>query len=160
MNIIKNSSGFEIHPETSKEQEVLENASRTSCSLVFSLSSFVQATHSHLSHQTPSTEKEILVYIEWLDSFGCSPVWTEIGDCQPQPLVCKSVGWMFHDGDEYKVIIPHVTGEGHNQTLRQGCGDMAIPTKAIVKIVPLALPDTIFCSSCSPPELRPNLPRS
>jgi hypothetical protein len=105
-------------------------------------------------------EKLILVYVEWVDSFGCSPNWTEIGDCKPEPLVCKSVGYLCHDGEDYKVVVPHITCEGHNQTLRQGCGDMAIPTKAIVKIVALAVPDTISCSSCPGPELGLNLPRS
>lgn len=100
-----------------------------------------------------------LVYVEWVDSFGCSSAWTELGDCKPEPLICKTVGWLCHDGDEYKVVVPHITCEGHNQTLRQGCGDMAIPTKAIVRIAPLALPDVTSCFSCLGPESRQNPPR-
>ncbi len=78
-----------------------------------------------------------LVYIEWVDSFGCSSVWTDIEESVPEPLVCKSVGWLQHDGDDYKLIIPHITQEKHGQSLKQGCGDMAIPTRSIIKICPL-----------------------
>lgn len=105
-------------------------------------------------------EKLNLVYIEWVDSFGCSSNWSEIGDCTPEPLVCKSVGYLCHDGEDYKVVVPHITCEGHNQTLRQGCGDMAIPTKAIVKIVPLSVNDTTFCSSCPGLEKEQSQPLS
>ena len=84
-----------------------------------------------------------LVYIEWVDSFGCSPDWAEIvPDMKPELLVCKSVGWLFYDGPDCKVIVPHITSEGHSQTAQQGCGDMTIPSKAVLKIVPLEINNT------------------
>lgn len=72
-----------------------------------------------------------LVLIEWVDSFGCSSVWQTLSDeCSPHSIVCQSFGWLFRDGRECNVIIPHVADIGDGQT-KQGCGDMAIPTNCI-----------------------------
>lgn len=74
-----------------------------------------------------------LVMVEWYDSFGCSTNWEELDESRkPEPMLCKSVGWLFRDGPDCKVIVPHVA-EIHNGD-RQGCGDMTIPTKSICKI--------------------------
>ena len=73
-----------------------------------------------------------LVLIEWLDSYGCSSVWQKLSDCDAEVMICQSVGWLLHDGDECKVVVPHVAGEAD-----QGCGDMTIPSKAISRIVDL-----------------------
>lgn len=72
-----------------------------------------------------------LVYVQWLDSFGCSSSWqpTKIESCSP--MVCHSVGWLLFDSPECKVIVPHLAD-------RQGCGDMTIPTVAITKMVDLS----------------------
>jgi hypothetical protein len=76
-----------------------------------------------------------LVLIEWLDSFGCSSNWTEIDKSEPpKPLVCRSVGWLLHDGKDCKVVIPHISDVEHKNAAHQGCGDMTIPTKSIVRI--------------------------
>lgn len=73
-----------------------------------------------------------LVFIEWLDSFGCSSQWQEITECAPKPLHCRSVGWLIYDGSDCKVIVPHLSDPDHESAKFQGCGDMTIPTKAIV----------------------------
>jgi hypothetical protein len=78
-----------------------------------------------------------LVLVEWLDSFGCSPSWQELSDLKAEPLVCRSVGWLAYDGDDCKVVIPHISSE-QQSTQRQGCGDMTIPTCAVLRIVDLA----------------------
>jgi hypothetical protein len=70
-----------------------------------------------------------LVEIEWRDSCGCSSNWQEIEDCKPAVMSCRSVGWLVYDGSDSKVIVPHLTEDGD-----QGCGDMTIPAKAIVRI--------------------------
>jgi len=76
-----------------------------------------------------------LVLIEWVDSFGCSSNWQELSkDCQPKPIVCKSVGWLFIDNEDCKVIVPHIANVS-DDVLQQGCGDMTIPTKSIIRIV-------------------------
>lgn len=79
-----------------------------------------------------------LVYMEWVDSYGCSSDWISLEDCKPKELVCKSVGWLLFDGPECKVIVPHIAEESPN-TIAQGCGDMTIPTSAIRKIVDLVV---------------------
>lgn len=83
--------------------------------------------------------KNQIVYIEWVDSFGCSPNWEEIKEeYNPEPLVCKSVGWLLYDGVDCKIIVPHITTEKHDHAIQQGCGDMTIPASAILKIVQFA----------------------
>lgn len=55
--------------------------------------------------------------------------------CVPTPMFCRSVGWLLHDGEDAKVVVPHVAiGPGH------GCGDMTIPTVAIRRLVELEEP--------------------
>ncbi len=78
-----------------------------------------------------------LVMIEWVDAFGCSPSWEDLdGLCQPSPITCKSVGWLYSDGPDCKVIVPHVAQPGENNN-SQGCGDMTIPVSCISKITDL-----------------------
>jgi hypothetical protein len=54
-----------------------------------------------------------------------------------EPLYCRSVGWLLRDGKECKLIVPHIAGEKNGEILLQGCGDLAIPTRAIVKLTVL-----------------------
>lgn len=74
-----------------------------------------------------------LVLIEWIDSFGCSSHWSMMEDVHPTVLVCRSVGWLLHDGEDCKTIVPHVAPETEH-TRHQGCGDMTIPTRCIRSI--------------------------
>lgn len=76
-----------------------------------------------------------LVVIEWIDSYGCSSDWSSL-DITQQSMKCQSVGWLVHDGDDCKTIVPHIC-----QQESQGCGDMTIPTEAIKSIVVLQDPD-------------------
>ena len=83
-----------------------------------------------------------LVLIEWLDSFGCSSTWQAIADdarAAPEIPVCRSVGWLHYDGDDCKVIVPHLA-EATARSEQQGCGEMAIPTRAILRLVDLEIP--------------------
>ena len=81
-----------------------------------------------------------LVLVEWVDSFGCSSDWQELAEeCQPKPIVCKSVGWLFRDGPECKVIVPHVA-DPPDDAPKQGCGDMTIPTNCIVSMSDISEP--------------------
>ena len=74
-----------------------------------------------------------LVLVEWVDSFGCSPGWQDLSDdCEPKTMLCRSVGWLFRDGADCKVLVPHVADVPGSA--KQGCGDMAIPTQAIRSI--------------------------
>lgn len=81
-----------------------------------------------------------LVYIKWLDSYGCSSTWTPLHTEKVEPLYCQSVGWLMYDGDDCKTIVPHISQESHTETEQQGCGDMTIPAAAIIELIPLRLP--------------------
>lgn len=79
-----------------------------------------------------------LVIIECLDSYGCSSSRQDLANCEPG-VVCKSIGWLIHDGDKCKVIVPHLNQPDHTSTSQQGCGDMTIPTTSIVKILDVGI---------------------
>ncbi len=73
-----------------------------------------------------------LVMIDWDDA--ASPhlmEWRELSDCKPTPGLCRSVGWLLHDDKDYKVVVPHLLDEEGDP---QCCGDMTIPTHAIISI--------------------------
>ena len=88
--------------------------------------------------QTSAQGKDFrLVYIEWQDSYGCSPDWENLEDCSAVPMVCRSVGWLVHDDEKCKVVVPHLNEANHPNAVLQGCGDMTIPTVAVVTMVDL-----------------------
>ena len=82
-----------------------------------------------------------LVLVEWVDSYGCSASWQDTDGVTPSPLVCRSVGWLLHDADDCKVVVPHLSNRFHPGINQQGCGDMTIPVRAIVRMVDLAEPE-------------------
>jgi hypothetical protein len=56
-------------------------------------------------------------------------------------LVCRSVGWLLHDTDECKVIVPHLVQPPRDSRIaEQGRGDMTIPTPAVVRLLELTDP--------------------
>lgn len=77
-----------------------------------------------------ATNLNQLVLIEWEDSHY-KPGWTrDLNEGQLTPVLCKSVGWLLHDGKKAKVLANHLSDEETPQT----CGSMTIPTRAIVTI--------------------------
>ena len=74
-----------------------------------------------------------LVLIEWLDSHYVAG-WHTDGPAE-EPTICRSVGWLIYDGDKVKTIASHITDEA----LPQRCGEMTIPTAAIVSMKTLRL---------------------
>lgn len=69
-----------------------------------------------------------LVLIEWSDSHYHAGWHTD--DPATEPVYCRSVGWLIHDGKKAKTIAAHVTDEG----VPQRCGEMTIPACCIRKI--------------------------
>jgi hypothetical protein len=69
-----------------------------------------------------------LVLIEWLDSHR-SEGW-HTGDPATEPVTCRSVGWLIHDGKAAKTIAAHMTDEDEPQR----CGEMTIPACSIRKV--------------------------
>jgi len=76
-----------------------------------------------------------LMLIEWVDSHS-SRGWQDINTIEEKaiPLYCRSVGWLIKETGHCKVIVPHISGEENRDIMLQGCGDMVIPTKAIMKV--------------------------
>jgi hypothetical protein len=79
-----------------------------------------------------------IVLIEWLDSHS-GDGWQTLTKLEEKakPLYCRSVGWLITETEGCKVIVPHIAGEENGDIMLQGCGDMVIPTKAIVKVITL-----------------------
>ncbi len=78
-----------------------------------------------------------LVLIEWIDACGCNSDWKLLEEYHPKPLLCRSVGWLFRDNEECKVIVPYLS---ESEAPAQGCGDMTIPTASVVRMIDLTVP--------------------
>lgn len=79
-----------------------------------------------------------LVLVEWLDSHS-GRGWQTVDQLTraTTPLYCRSVGWLVSERKDCKVIVPHIAGEKNGDAMLLGCGDLAIPTAAIVKMTVL-----------------------
>ena len=76
-----------------------------------------------------------LILVEWIDSHA-GRGWQDIERIENAavPLSCKSVGWLIAENKLCKVIVPHISGLDKNRgTIHQGCGDLVIPKRAIIK---------------------------
>lgn len=78
-----------------------------------------------------------LVLIDWVDSYGCSAVWQHLEGATANLMKSRSVGWLLQDDEDCKLIVPHISDSTHPELPQQGCGDMTIPTKAILSITDL-----------------------
>jgi hypothetical protein len=82
-------------------------------------------------------EPHRLVLIEWEDSHS-SGAWQSIGDSiEDRALICRSVGWLVLDGENAKVVAPHLNEQEPGVPL-QGGGVMTIPARAVLRMVNLA----------------------
>jgi hypothetical protein len=58
-----------------------------------------------------------------------------LADCTPDLLVCHSVGWLLHDTEQVKVIVPHlIEADPTTSIAAQGRGDLVIPCAAILSM--------------------------
>ena len=69
-----------------------------------------------------------MVFVEWMDA-SRGDDWERLSDIKEDALKCLSVGWLFVDDENKKVILPHIDADK-----TQGCGRMTIPTSAIIRI--------------------------
>jgi hypothetical protein len=77
-----------------------------------------------------------LVLIEWEDSHS-DGAWHDLGgEIEDRALVCRSVGWLVLDGEQAKVVAPHLNQQEAGVPL-QGSGVMTIPARAVLRIVNL-----------------------
>ena len=75
-----------------------------------------------------------LVLIEWLDAHA-GRGWQTADKFRDaaMPLYCRSVGWLVAETKDCKGVVPHISGERDGERMLTGCGDLTIPTKAIVR---------------------------
>jgi hypothetical protein len=78
-----------------------------------------------------------LVLVEWEDSLVGTTGWGETSGARPKVVVVRSVGWLVYDGEDCKLIVPHLSEPNHSDAKQQGCGDMTIPASSIRKLVKL-----------------------
>jgi len=73
--------------------------------------------------------------IKWEDSHG-GMGWQMMDGLadDPEPLYCKSVGWIRRENKDCIVIVPHIGGENKGDSLYQGLGKLTIPKRSILKI--------------------------
>ena len=76
-----------------------------------------------------------LVLIEWVDSHS-GRGWRDLDQIEEdsQVLHCRSVGWLVSSSGGCKTVVSSLAGDSEGGIIAQGCGDMTIPNKAIVKI--------------------------
>lgn len=84
-------------------------------------------------------EKYRLVCVEWEDSFVGTSGWGETDGARPTVVVVRSVGWLVHNGEDCKLIVPHLSEPDHGSAKQQGCGDITIPASAIRSMVDLTV---------------------
>ena len=89
-----------------------------------------------------------LVLVEWEDSAQPLPSWQWLSDCNEfEFVVCRSVGWLVHDGDEVKALAPNIGWCGADED-RQVSGLIRIPARCIRKVTML---DEGRATSCADP---------
>lgn len=75
---------------------------------------------------------EQLVYIEWVDSQGCTPSWVKLSDYTPELPTHKSIGWVIHEDATSISFCGNIADETETSCY-QGNGIMTIPKIAITK---------------------------
>ena len=81
-----------------------------------------------------------LVLVEWEDSAQPVSSWSFLADFEADHAVlCTSVGWLIHDGEDVKALAPNMGGLRTNGSV-QVSGVIRIPARCIVKVTPLDEP--------------------
>jgi hypothetical protein len=88
-------------------------------------------------------KRDPLVFVEWQDSIGDTGRWTDLDQLRksPPPTVARSVGWMVSKDRSRVVIVPHLMiCELSDKKVNDGCGEISIPIRSILRIVKLRDP--------------------
>lgn len=78
-----------------------------------------------------------LVLIDWVDAYGHPPQWEIVG-ASPEPLYCRSIGWLTSSTRTSKTVTASISDPDLYPT-RQGCASTTIPTRCIIRMY--RLPD-------------------
>jgi hypothetical protein len=97
-----------------------------------------------------------LVLVEWEDSAQPLAAWRWLSQCDDFGfVVCRSVGWLVHDGDQVKALAPNI-GICGNDDDRQVSGLIRIPARSIRKMAVLAEIAPISAYEALAPSSRPD----
>jgi hypothetical protein len=108
-----------------------------------------------------------LVMVEWVDSYGCSSRWRELEELTPDPMICRSVGWLLHRDRECIVLVAYLIEPDRDEGPRsQGMGDMTTPSCAVKAMHALSPVVSVSCNgygrsaSCvrGSPRWKPRVP--
>ena len=81
-----------------------------------------------------------LVMIEWEDSAQPLPNWSDLADfVADRAVLCTSVGWLIHDGEDVKAVAPNMGGLRTESSV-QVSGVIRIPARCVVKVTMLDEP--------------------
>ena len=82
-----------------------------------------------------------LVLIEWEDSAQPVPAWSYLTDFEAgRAVLCASVGWLIHDGDDVKALAPNMAGLRPGSDV-QISGVIRIPARCVVRVTLLDEPE-------------------
>ena len=82
-----------------------------------------------------------LVIVTWVDSNQPRPSWEHLASYEKvqEPTLCASVGWLLQSDRKVKVLAQSLGGmEDASGGNAQSMGRVVIPTRAVLKIEPLA----------------------
>lgn len=83
-----------------------------------------------------SSRAHSLVLVEWLDSRR-GEGWVRLDELEGTVTRCRSVGWIVAKDSSSVTLASHL-GEDPAQC----CGDMTIPLRSVLKMVPIPVPRT------------------
>lgn len=77
-----------------------------------------------------------LVLVEWVDSHIAVGGWKELDEIESVAPLARSVGWIVSESAEAVAIVPHLIDQ-QGCVVAQGCGEMLIPVRSVVKMIDL-----------------------
>lgn len=79
-------------------------------------------------------DRNKLYIVEWVDSHTILNGWELISDIEePKKVINVSVGFIIKETEDNIMIIPHIADIKNPNSFGSGCGEMVIPTIAIIK---------------------------
>lgn len=79
-----------------------------------------------------------VVYVEWLDSFGCTSSWQSLEDYSPVAPIMKTIGFIVYESKDL-LSLANSIGDETEYTLEQANGIMTIPKNCIVQLKKIAI---------------------
>ena len=70
-----------------------------------------------------------MIYIKWVDSYGCTSLWEDVGDLDLLPAYCETSGFLIEETIDSLIIANSINIErGREQVV----GVMTVPKSSII----------------------------